>query len=430
MATGPGVPRDHEAGSAVGALVPYGHSELSSWLLAIGADDLFSSRELAIACWLPILFGTIGWAARKEIAALLASAKYAVVWLPPLGLAIWIAFATWLVSVYVAITPQAIKDIGLWTLVTGTTLVFQALTTGKPRFLANVLLSVFVWTTILEAVLETYTLPFLAEIVLLPVFAFFSMIIVVSGRKTKFADVRKLFNVLIGFAALTIGMISIREFVQDLMKNGPGEIAVAVAVPALATVVSIPYLAIVSAWIQCDTQFRLIDNWLGGAPKLAAIAKRRMMAKCLLNSDRMRNFKGQFYIDISSARTESAVREIIDRYAILPIPKPARCEYTNHYVKRILGPNDFERHDVYIGWRNVGPRCVAQVLASVTAIDASGNTVKSPTEVTIFLHSDNRVPPGAEVSAAEALPVTVYTGILEGEITFEVQITGAWSEPI
>lgn len=179
---------------------------------------MLNSRELAVLIWgfVFIVFMLV----KKDIRHSLYGVIKALlrVLFNPLGILtmLYIGLAFFIMYLLKIINGELIKDYFVWIIFGLFPLIFKMETDYKAASLSMVVLSIFEFSIIPVFIINEYTLPLWAELILVPFVTLVSMMIVVAGMDDKYRQVHKLFNFILGTCSIIIIFFATKGFFLHL----------------------------------------------------------------------------------------------------------------------------------------------------------------------------------------------------------------------
>jgi hypothetical protein len=245
---------------------------------------VFDTRELAIVVWLVILAGcVVVWPkTRPSVGSVLRTAASRQ-----------IASILALMVLYVAAVVFALLKAGVWTndMIGGTVfwffgpatiLFFRVPQAGKdPHFFRRVLRSTLRFTAVVGFLVNLYPLSFLAEFLLLPVFALLGCLLVVAATKPEFKPVKALVNGVVVTGGVVFFVYGLYRVTED-----PGHFATmgtlqGFLLPAVLTTAFFPFLYALGTFMIYDGLFTWLRLWLLREDDgLRRRARRRLLRAC------------------------------------------------------------------------------------------------------------------------------------------------------
>lgn len=146
-----------------------------------------------------------------------------------------------------------LKDTIIWIIITSSVLLYNVGRTKRPiNFLKKTVLSSIGAATIIGFISNLEPFPYWIEFISVPIIILFSGIYVVSETKDEFAQVRSLLKKVFALLSYIILLYLIYFSVKNYNKYMNWQTAKQFMLPILLTILYIPYLAIVSIYVQYE----------------------------------------------------------------------------------------------------------------------------------------------------------------------------------
>jgi hypothetical protein len=277
---------------------------------------IFDSRELAVVAWLTILAAClVAWPkTRPGIGGILKAAASRQM-----------SSILGLMAAYVAAVVFGLLKVGIWssTMIGGsvfwffgpaTVLFFRIQQAGKdPHFFRRVVRSTLTVTAVVGFLVNFYPLSFLAEFLLLPVFALLGCLIAVSGMKLEFKPVRTLLNGFVTMIALGFVVYTLARAIQ----HPSGFLTVGTIqgflLPIVLTVAFVPFLYALASFMVYDGLFTWLRAWLlRDHDKLRRRTRRRLVRVCGLRLRTVRRAADAPWVELlSDPPTDREVDQVV-----------------------------------------------------------------------------------------------------------------------
>ena len=244
--------------------------------------DILNNREIAIALWL-ILAATYICSAERMSEVRSAFKKLAFVFQ---SRPLMIVFS--LAAVYTVAMVYILLDWELWNIDQLKNTVFWFFSVGllsihnlekiktAPHFFRNSVIGNLRMLAILQFVIGVYSLPLLAELVLVPFMVVVGMMIPIAESDIKYLQVKKLLNgIVISFGLFTLAYTAYM-LATDFKELGQEKTFYDFIVPALLTVMYLPFVFAMMTYSTYETvfvrlQFSVQDRRLRRLAKLYAV---------------------------------------------------------------------------------------------------------------------------------------------------------------
>jgi hypothetical protein len=227
--------------------------------------NFLNSREKATVIWLVLLMifvwrkdHSIGRSILNVIQALFAW-KLAILWIATAAYTTAIIYAAYTLGLW---HTTAIKETVYWFCGTGTVLVGTATTERSfdGTYAKRLVRKAIRFTLLIEFLVGVYVLPFLAELVLVPLIALLIGVQVVSENNADLASAKKLVGgvlMLIGVGGMTWVIVSAATDLHGFLTREHAERLI--IVPAL-TLAFVPFVYGISRWSRWDYE-RTMRQW-------------------------------------------------------------------------------------------------------------------------------------------------------------------------
>lgn len=244
--------------------------------------EILNNREIAIALWL-ILAVTYIYSAKKMREVRSAFKKLTFVFK---SRTLMIVFS--LAAVYTIAMVYLLLDWDLWSIEQLKNTIFWFFSVGllsiynldkiktDPHFFKNSVIGNLRLLAILQFVIGVYSLPLMAELFLVPFMVVVGMMIPIAESDIKYLQVKKLLNgIVISFGLLTLAYTAYM-LATDFKELGQEKTFYDFIVPALLTVMHLPFVLAIMTYSTYETvfvrlQFTVRDRRLRSLAKLYAI---------------------------------------------------------------------------------------------------------------------------------------------------------------
>lgn len=278
------------------------------WLL-----DNFNTREVATGIWLVVgisflLFWKKTRVSLKEVFRAILQRKLLVVFG---SLAAYLTGLCWLLSELSLWNAGQITSTILWYFLSGAVLLGRSLSAKEDdRYFKKLILDSFKVATVFEFIVVAYTFHFLIELLLVPFFAFLSIIIGVSETKEEYRPAKKLFEAIIAIIVIVLLWNSVSQIWQSpdiffTTKNGYNFI-----LPILLTIGSVPFFYLWYCYASYEMASVRIGSQRNQPDVLKRYARRRFFFSFFFKPWLLQRAVRQF--QILSSRTNEEVDQIIE----------------------------------------------------------------------------------------------------------------------
>ncbi len=244
--------------------------------------DILNNREIAIALWL-ILAATYIYSAQKMREVRSAFKKLAFAFQPrPLVIVFSLAAAYTVAMVYLLLDWELwnidqLKNTVFWFFSVGLVSIYnlEKIKTD-PHFFKNSAIDNLRLLAILQLVIGIYSLPLLAELFLVPFMVVVGMMLPIAESDIKYLQVKKLLNgIVISFGLFTLAYTAYM-LATDFKELGQEKTLYDFIVPALLTVMYLPFVFAMMTYSTYETvfvrlQFAVRDKRLRRLAKLYAV---------------------------------------------------------------------------------------------------------------------------------------------------------------
>lgn len=198
-----------------------------------------------------------------------------------------------------------LKTTLLWWLTAGFAAVFKAQdATDKPGAFERLVKETLTWTAVITFIAEVHSLPLVAELILLPALAFFSMMLAISQARREHAILIGPLTWVLSVAGLFLVAFSVRGIIQDPTDFLEWDQAREFFVPIALSLMFIPFIFALATLMAYETTFTSL--------------RFRVDDQRLLNYARWRAF-GAFGFDTNGVKRltrDIHVRSVVDRDSV------------------------------------------------------------------------------------------------------------------
>ncbi|MEK6286715.1 MAG: hypothetical protein AABO57_13325 [Acidobacteriota bacterium] len=246
---------------------------------------ILNNREIAVVIWLSLLFL---WAlsissVRHSFFGILKAFFVKTIIVP---LAIMLLYVLLMVLVFKRIgfwDTSALKDTILWTVGAFATFLGLNKVVGDESFFRNAILDNLKLVLILEFIVNLYSFNLVLELVLVPIVTFIVLLNLVAKSKPEYKNVRIVLDYALGLFGLVLIVFTFRELSVDLQNFATLDKTLRdFLLPALFTIVFLPYVYLMALYMQYERLFLRID-FANANAGLARYAKRKILQACHLN---------------------------------------------------------------------------------------------------------------------------------------------------
>lgn len=278
-------------------------------------EELFNSREISIGIWVSVLlicalinkelrislFRVVAAAINKRIALPVA----AFVWYLFLVVGLLTAIGFWQL--------EMLKVTVYWFVLSGLALFGKAVTASKPledwRGTLREQTSIIV---ILAFIVSSYTFSLYAEIVLVPVVAFISMLVAYAEYHHKGEPVANLFIGVQAFIGLVILLLASMSAYNDYVNLASITTAKELFLPVALVTMAIPYMYFIALY---SAYYRILRNGtFKQSPEMASYIRRRILLSGGFRLRKARQIAAIKPYEFMRANNREDVDMVIDRH--------------------------------------------------------------------------------------------------------------------
>lgn len=362
--------------------------------------ESLNNRELALLIWGAafLVFGAL--VARPHIKPLLKA------FFVPKVSGVFAALAAYVVGVVILLASfkvwdtSLLKDTIFWFFTVGCVALFPAMKAGEqPHVFRDLVLDSLKLTAVIEFVRDTFVLPLGWELVLVPVVTLLACMSIIADSHKEHKILRKPLKTLLGlFGFALVGYafyqlyLAFRDFVSwETAREFMLE-------PAL-TILTVPFFFIFAFWVNLENHFVRLSFWLDKRRDLLPAAKRQSILASRLSLRRLAKLKGEFYVELQSAKNKAAVRELTRKFAAKPEPRQLKGEVVRARILPYKLPANGQLVQMaVIDWKNTSDTPIGAAFADITAYDADGDELQSGAkDYCIFSHDgtdESKIKPG------------------------------------
>ncbi len=161
---------------------------------------------------------------------------------------------------------------------------------------------------VVEFISNAYTLPLLAELMIVPIVVVLVTLASFADLRREFANTRTPFKVLC--IALFVGTLTptIVYVAQHLGQLASAEQAREFLLPLILTIAFLPYLYLVRMVIAWQTALSMLKNLMQDRPSLLSTARRALIRSCHISLPRIQLFEPEFRWRLAAATSEEDIQ--------------------------------------------------------------------------------------------------------------------------
>ena len=282
--------------------------------------ELFSTREVASGVYLLLL---LLWLISKKdgaraVIALLKTVFKPIVIIPVLCLLGYAALLVYGLHFVPFWEWALLKDVVIWVLFVATPICFKAGTRKNKDYpFKQMVIDNFLWSAFLEFFVGAFTFSFLAELIILPIFTFITILKDYDRENPMHKQYQKVFDGIATVAGLLLLAFTVKEAVNTIANDDTIGLIVSFAVPAIFSVAFLPVVYALAVKAKYHDLFvRLyIRNYMskdGLSPK-----KRSVFFACGLSYRKIQRFEqaySQYISTICAANDDDSFYEFVNDF--------------------------------------------------------------------------------------------------------------------
>jgi hypothetical protein len=268
-----------------------------------------NNREIAVLFWTVVFLFFVRSALKTTLPQLLKSFLAGKVISVFLILGMYTAALCWVLKWLDLWDTTLIKDTTIWYFAAGCSTIFQAADSSKTQHLfKKIFLDTLKLTVVIEFLLEKFVLPFLYEMLLVPIIGLLAAIIAVAGTKKEFLPVQKLAQTLFNVLALTLLLSALYGFFSHYTELQTANTLHEFLLAPFLTIATIPFFFAFSLLCAHEQLAIRMEAFTRHNPELTRYAKREALLASNLSLRKLRKLSGgQFANSIMNAKTQDEI---------------------------------------------------------------------------------------------------------------------------
>ncbi len=284
--------------------------------LVIPAGDQLNNREWASLFWLGVLAVFVLWnrETRKALVTVIRVFSNWVIWLPFTGLLIWLAVLIFLASRVGLWTVDLIKDT-IVAAAAAVALYFGVTRTAhEPHYFRRAAFATIGLTVFVEFYVSLHVFSLFIELVLLPTITVLLMLSTVAAMQPKTRVLKGPLSVLTSLIGLAIIVYSTIQLVHSWNQVNWLETSRQFALPIWLTVGSLPFLYILSLFVNYQSTFMRLRFWAAENPAALRRAKLALLLGLHVRTYLVGSFGGPWLSRLTEASSFREARHVIREY--------------------------------------------------------------------------------------------------------------------
>jgi hypothetical protein len=269
--------------------------------------ELFTTRELALFSWLFII---IIWLflkksrrhSLKDVFKKALTKKLVIVYLLMLS---WITLSVYILMKVHIWDWNQLKTTILWAIsyaFVGLVSINKIL--KSKAYFKDAAKELLTFSVVLEILVGFHTFSYWIEMILIPIATILTGCIVYAGNKVEYAPVKKLFNSLLAFMGLVIIGFSIYWVITNFKHFAAINTFMDTIISSLLTLLFLPFLYILTLYMQYETGFIGLETALKGNPKLIGFAKRKAVFHFKFHVTNFHRWKNSLFLHPVNSKQE------------------------------------------------------------------------------------------------------------------------------
>lgn len=280
--------------------------------------NLFTTRELATIIWVVVF---IIWAlflksTRKAIFGLLKAFLHKQIVVAFSTMFLYVAFIVYLFSQIQLWDYSLLKDTIFWFFATAFVLFMNLNKANESEhYFRKIVINNLKLVLVLIFLINFYTFPLFIELILIPVLFFIIAMNIYAGMKKEYESIKKLTNFILsiwGIFLMVFVLLSAFSGYQDLLTVDNLR---AFLLPLFLTFAFLPFLYGSAVFMAYESIFVRLNVSVGKRDrKLLGITKRKIFNTFGINLRKLNRFSKESIGKLWGLRSESELREIIERF--------------------------------------------------------------------------------------------------------------------
>lgn len=280
---------------------------------------IFSTREIATAIWITviIIFCFISPNIRKALVNVVKDACTPKLAIPFVGMLFYAALFVFLMTFLPFWQWLYIKDISIWVLFVGIPACFKAI--GKEideHYFRKVFFDNLKFTVLVEFIISTFTFSLIAELLILPAFAFLVLCDTIAGTKPEYTLVKKLTSFLMTIVGLAVLILSLKEAINSYQTLGAIDLLVSFCVPIVFSVLYIPIAYGFAIYAKYEVLFVRMSFKEKKDKKIRRGHKMAVLRACKLSYKKIVKFEQEYVKDMYVSMKQTEFDDLIKKFKI------------------------------------------------------------------------------------------------------------------
>lgn len=161
------------------------------------------------------------------------------------------------------------------------------------------------WVVVLEFIASLYAFSIWGEIILIPVVLLLSAFSIIAGLKKETLPIKKFSDVILSVIGLYILSFAVWNITHDFTNFWTIHNLQSFLLPIVFTLCYLPFIYLIAVYGAYDSLFiHLSKVWLKDKPKLAKLAKRKIISRCWFNLKKIKRVANQSVFTFMDVKTE------------------------------------------------------------------------------------------------------------------------------
>ena len=219
--------------------------------------EVFSTREVATGIWLILIL--LGILIRKNTREGLKKVCKAALTLKLVIPAILILsmgiLAAHFASKYSFWDNKYYKDIIMWMVLVGIPLCFGAVSNNDSSYFRNAVVNNLKLTVVFECIFSTFTYSLFAEILIIPIVTFISLLKFIAERQPKYHKVAKLLSIFLTTIGVIMLFFTTKDAIEEFQMDMTSDMLASLVIPLALSFLYVPFAYILALYATYEIAF-------------------------------------------------------------------------------------------------------------------------------------------------------------------------------
>lgn len=219
--------------------------------------ELFSNRELALGLYalLFIVWLLCSRKIRPSTINLLKSACHRQLIIPFLFMLCYAGTTIYGLSCLSFWKWQYLKDIVMWVLFAGVPICFNAVNTKEEQYFRNIVIDNLKFTALVEFIFGTFTLSFMAELVVQPIILLLFLLQAMAEQEEKHKVFKQFLDAVITISGILLICVTVKEAITSYISLNALDLFVSFLIPIVFSALYLPIAYLLAVYAKYQVLF-------------------------------------------------------------------------------------------------------------------------------------------------------------------------------